>query len=259
MADKKPEKKPEKKAEAKPTSVEQSIVVFIGVFILITLIVIPSVLAGFGVNTGSFFDGTNFKEGLIGFLAKLFTSITFISIFTSLLFIVLLSYSRMRYNQVIENWKISKKTLGKPLPEYSPQSITDDKGLLTGLRDLSGIGGESPSASIHGPIAQAGNEKWQDIEAKINSANPSDWRLAILEADIVLFDMLDQMGLPGDSLGEKLKSADTSFFGTINEAWGAHKIRNTIAHEGSSYPLSYNEARRAIDLYRRVFEEFYFI
>ncbi len=254
MADKKPEKKPEKKAEAPKVSLEQNIVFVLGVIALLMLIVIPAVFAGFGVNSQSVFNADSFKEGFIGFAAKLFTSITFISVFVSLLFGVLIFYAKMRYNQVIENWKISKMTLGSPLAPYSGPNIG-----FAAPAGVAGLPGQNEQVAVHGPIAQAGNEKWQDIESKINSANPSDWRLAILEADIVLFEMLEQMGLPGETLGEKLKSADSSFFGTIQEAWGAHKIRNVIAHEGSGYALSYNEARRAIDLYRRVFEEFYFI
>lgn len=246
------DKKPEKKAEAPAVSLEQNIVFVVGVILLLLLIVIPAVLAGFGVNSQSVFNESSLKEGFIGFAAKLFTSITFISVFISLLFTVLIVYAKMRYNQVMENWKISQMTLGTPLSSGFAGVVGG------GLVGQGGILVEAPGA-VHGPIAQAGSEKWQDIESKINSANPSDWRLAILEADIVLFEMLEQMGLPGDSLGEKLKSADSSFFGTIQEAWGAHKIRNVIAHEGSGYPLTYNEARRAIDLYRRVFEEFYFI
>ncbi len=246
MAEKKPEKKGDKKPEAAPPSVLQNLIFIVGAIVLVLLIVIPSVLAGFGVDTVSLFDTTSLKENAISFLAKLFTSITFISIFCSLLFIVLISYVKMRYNQVMENWNLARATLAAPLP------------LHPGAEPVISLG-NAGGVAIHGPIAQAGNEKWKDIEGKINSANPSDWRLAILEADIILFDMLEQMGLPGESLGEKLMAADASFFGTLQEAWGAHKIRNVIAHEGSGYALSYNEARKAIDLYRRVFQEFYFI
>ncbi len=250
MAEKKPEKKGDKKPEAKPHSPVQNIIFILGAIVLVLLVVIPAVLSGFGVDTASVFDVSNLKEGFISFAAKLFTSITFISVFLCLLFIVLISYVKMRYNQVMENWNLSRATLGTPLPGHSGSAAD-----AAGQAALGTVGGEA----IHGPVAQAGNEKWLDIESKINSANPADWRLAILEADIVLFDMLTQMGLPGTSLGEKLMAADKSFFGTLQEAWGAHKIRNVIAHEGSGYALSYNEARRAIDLYRRVFEEFYFI
>lgn len=115
------EKKAEKKPEASPVSLEQNIVVIVGVFLLIGLIVVPAVLAGFGFDSSAIFNANNFKEGFIAFAARLFTSITFISVFLSLIFIVLISYAKMRYNQVIENWKISKATLSSPLAHIAGQ------------------------------------------------------------------------------------------------------------------------------------------
>lgn len=247
------EKKDDKKASApsKP-SIEQAFLVFLGLFVLIVLVVLPAVLAAFNVDSNGLFDLSTIKEFVITFIAKLFTTTTFISIFLTLLFILLIVYTKFKYNQVIEQFNASKTKLTVPLGggAGAPASVNHSVVLP---------GAEAVGMSVHGPQAEAGAERWRDIEQKINSAMPSDWRLAILEADIVLFDMLNQMGLPGKDLGEKLKSADTSFFGTLDDAWRAHKVRNVIAHEGASYNLTYDEARKTIEAYRRVFEEFYFI
>lgn len=251
MADKpksaaKPAAKPA--APAKP-AIEGIILTAIGLFVLLFLIVIPTVLGAFNVDTSGFVNWSGFKELLITVIAKIFTTITFISVFLILLLTLLLIYIHNKKKTIVENWKgtLSVKTIGQTVP------ITPIIGTTA-----PGLPGAMP-AEVHGPMAEAGNEQWLDVEAKINSVNPSDWRLAILEADILLDDMVKQMGLPGDSLGERLKAADASFFGTLEAAWSAHKIRNNIAHQGTAYDLSYSEARRAIDLYRRVFEEFYFI
>lgn len=101
--------------------------------------------------------------------------------------------------------------------------------------------------------------KWVKIQTHINSPNPSDWRLAILEADIMLFEILDKMGFQGDSIGEKLKGIKKEDMLTIDLAWEAHKVRNKIAHEGSNYDLSERDAKRAVDSFKKVFEEFYHI
>lgn len=103
------------------------------------------------------------------------------------------------------------------------------------------------------------NQKWQKVQAHINSTNPADWRLAILEADIMLDTILDKMGYQGDSIGDKLKGIEKSDFVSLDAAWEAHKVRNRIAHDGSDYPLNDREARRVIELYQKVFEEFYYI
>ena len=103
------------------------------------------------------------------------------------------------------------------------------------------------------------NEKWQKVLAHINSTNPSDWKLAILECDIMLADILEKMGYMQPSIGEKLKSIEPSDFTNIENAWEAHKIRNAIAHEGSDFLINEREAKRVIGLYETVFREFEYI
>lgn len=103
------------------------------------------------------------------------------------------------------------------------------------------------------------NQKWQKVQTHINSTNPGDWRLAILEADIMLDTILDKMGYQGDSIGDKLKGIEKSDFLTLDLAWEAHKVRNRIAHDGTDYALNDRDARRVIEMYQKVFEEFYYI
>ncbi len=103
------------------------------------------------------------------------------------------------------------------------------------------------------------NEKWDIVEKHINSENPNDWRLAILEADIALGEMLDKLGYRGESIGEQLKGVDKSNFTTIDDAWEAHKIRNLIAHEGASFLITDREAKRVISLFKKVFDEFEYV
>jgi hypothetical protein len=101
--------------------------------------------------------------------------------------------------------------------------------------------------------------RWKSVVEHVDSPNQNDWRQAIMEADIILEDILSKMGYQGDSLGEKLTRAEKADFKTLNEAWEAHKVRNMIAHEGSSFALSQYEAKRVVNLYRQVLEEFFYI
>ena len=100
------------------------------------------------------------------------------------------------------------------------------------------------------------NPVWGRILKNVQSDNESDWRLAILEADIILGDILDKLFLPGETIGDKLKAVEESDFRTIGNAWEAHKIRNKIAHEGESFAINQHETKRVIDLYKSVFDEF---
>lgn len=101
--------------------------------------------------------------------------------------------------------------------------------------------------------------KWEKILALSESKNESDWRQAIIEADIILGELLTHMGYKGETIGEQMKRVERGDFKTLAQASEAHHVRNRLAHDGSDYPLSQSEARRIIGLYRDVFEEFFYI
>lgn len=105
-------------------------------------------------------------------------------------------------------------------------------------------------------VSGAKSKRFQVVEKHMESANPAEWRLAIIEADALLEEMVKKMGYEGSTLGEMLKNIEPSDFTTLNDAWEAHKIRNQIAHQGSSYLFTKREAKRVIQLYEKVFQEF---
>lgn len=115
---------------------------------------------------------------------------------------------------------------------------------------------EAERAWRHAQGTLGSNSKWAEIETHATSGNPGDWRLAIIEADIMLDALLTEEGYPGGSVGEKLKSARPESFASLQDAWDAHKIRNDIAHRGSDFVLTQRSVTEAIAKYRRVFEEF---
>ena len=103
------------------------------------------------------------------------------------------------------------------------------------------------------------NEKWAKVQELINSANPNDWRVAILEADIMLAEVLEKAGFHGDTIGDQLKTIEKGDMVTLDSAWEAHKIRNEVAHGGNDFQLNERDAKATIELYKKVFEEFYHI
>lgn len=115
---------------------------------------------------------------------------------------------------------------------------------------------EEISVGVYPTVSNPLQEKWGNIKKLADSQNPSDWRLAIIEADIILSDLLDKLQLPGDTMGEKLKAVEKSDFITLDAAWEAHKFRNSIAHEGSDFLINEREIHRVISLYESVFKEF---
>ncbi len=103
------------------------------------------------------------------------------------------------------------------------------------------------------------SKKWDRIVDFAGSDNPNDWRQAILEADIMLNDLLEEQGYTGADLGEKLHGAQIGDFVSLNEAWEAHKVRNKVAHQGADLNLPKREVVRVLGMFEKVFREFNYI
>lgn len=112
-------------------------------------------------------------------------------------------------------------------------------------------------ATQHPAIAETRRDhnRWGHVMTLIESPQENDWRQAIIEADIMLDDLLSQLGYHGISVGEKLRVVDPARFRTLQNAWEAHKIRNEIAHQGSAFPLTDHVAYRTIHNYEAVMRE----
>jgi len=101
--------------------------------------------------------------------------------------------------------------------------------------------------------------RWNRVLEHANSSDEHKWRLAILEADIMLNELLDLQGYKGETIAEKMKQVSRTNFNSIDDAWEAHKVRNRVAHEGADYHISEREKDHVINLFERVFKEFGFI
>lgn len=71
--------------------------------------------------------------------------------------------------------------------------------------------------------------KWLDVESNLKNDEASI-HFAILNADKLLDAALKARGFKGTTMGERMKSARTTFRNN-NAVWTAHKLRNQIAHE----------------------------
>lgn len=103
---------------------------------------------------------------------------------------------------------------------------------------------------------EAKNPRWELILDLMQSPAEADWRMAIIEADILLEESLTYTGFTGFGVGEMLTNANPKSFATYQSAWEAHKVRNDISHMGSAFKLNREDANRTLNFYRSVFEEF---
>jgi len=191
----------------------------------------PLPTVGFDVFAvfGQLFSGSGAGDlvslgGVFGFLSVMWTSITILAYITSIIFLTLYVYASVR------------KNLDE---ELQTQSLRNEEKLYDQLYRGAARGNRLDSLLAHS-----------------DSDNPNDWKLAIIEADIILDDVLKQQGYAGNSLGERLKSISPNQLESLQDAWEAHKIRNRIAHEGADFVLTKRLAQETVTKYQRVFAEF---
>ena len=118
---------------------------------------------------------------------------------------------------------------------------------------------EAASQTIAGRDVPRSQLRWNRIMEEIASGAEQNLRLAILEADIMLGELLGVLGYRGETMADKMRQVDRANFNTIDLAWEAHRARNAIAHQGTTASISAHEANRVINLYQKIFREFKFI
>lgn len=73
------------------------------------------------------------------------------------------------------------------------------------------------------------HKKWEEIRLLLKTSMAGA-RLSIIEADKLLDRALKELGFPGETMGDRLKSA-ASRLGSKDAVWDAHRLRNRLVHE----------------------------
>ncbi|MEK7547213.1 MAG: hypothetical protein AAB536_03495 [Patescibacteria group bacterium] len=108
------------------------------------------------------------------------------------------------------------------------------------------------------------NERWESIVSRSRINSPESLRMAIIDADNFVDDVLKRMGLEGDSMASKektggsmadrLENLSTDDFKTLNRLWAAHRVRNKIVHE-PGFVVSREEAQTTLADYASFLKE----
>lgn len=93
------------------------------------------------------------------------------------------------------------------------------------------------------------------IEGSIEQGNNASYSMAIINADKLLDRALQDLRIPGRTMGDRLKKiGNMKRLSQLNAVWGAHKIRNRIAHE-SDYQPSYQETMHALKSFKQALKD----
>ncbi len=127
--------------------------------------------------------------------------------------------------------------------------------MLLMLRGLSGdlqqtlFGGSRPLISRSTIV-----KRWDTILSRLEGDNPSQYKVAVLEADAFTDEILSGIGYKGATMAEKLEGIHPGQLETKNNIAEAHQIRNRIVYE-TDFVISREEAQQCLDNYRKFFDE----
>lgn len=95
--------------------------------------------------------------------------------------------------------------------------------------------------------------KWLEIENSVRRDNSASWQLAIMNADKLLDQALRERRFKGRTMGERMKSAQ-KVWKNANHVWGAHKVRNQLAHEVNA-SVSYDTTLRSLSAFKQALKD----
>ncbi|MDO5481191.1 MAG: hypothetical protein Q4F60_02505 [Candidatus Saccharibacteria bacterium] len=95
--------------------------------------------------------------------------------------------------------------------------------------------------------------KFLKLENGLSRDNPASFSVSIIEADKLLDRAMMELGISGNTMGDRLKNSGTRF-SQLNSVWYAHKTRNQIAHE-PDFQVDYNKARHALATYKQALKD----
>lgn len=100
----------------------------------------------------------------------------------------------------------------------------------------------------HGLSREEIRAKWEEIE-RIASQGTMGAKMAIVEADKLLDGALKSIMLPGETMGERLKSGCYKY-PELRDVWFAHKLRNQLVHE-ATFEIGSRDAVAAIRAFKK--------
>ena len=122
------------------------------------------------------------------------------------------------------------------------------KGLSSDLKTAL-YGTERPITSKNTAI-----KRFEAMCERLTSDNPSQYKVALLEADAFADEILAGIGYQGATMTEKLQLVRGGQLQTKDVLAEAHEVRNHIVHD-ATFVLSREEAEKYLEDYRKFFDE----
>ncbi|EKE16515.1 MAG: hypothetical protein ACD_11C00004G0013 [uncultured bacterium] len=102
------------------------------------------------------------------------------------------------------------------------------------------------------PVVSKGKmqKKWDKVVSRMKTGSISQFKVAILEADMIVDDILGKIGYKGNNMTERLAQVNPNQLDYLEELQKAHEVRNKIVHE-ESFVLDETVAKETLETYEK--------
>jgi hypothetical protein len=91
-------------------------------------------------------------------------------------------------------------------------------------------------------------KKWDKIRNLMADQKEHSYKIAIIQADDIIDDLIKRMGYMGENMGDRLAKINPGQIDNIEELKKAHEIKNRIVHE-DDFKLTKEQAEEVIGYY----------
>ncbi len=95
---------------------------------------------------------------------------------------------------------------------------------------------------------------WRKINKKQESGSEAEYKLAIIEADTMLEEVLKRMGHTQETVEEKIKAVKFLDSKNLENLKEARKVRNSIVHD-PDYNLTLDKTKEVLKVYEDTFKD----
>lgn len=95
---------------------------------------------------------------------------------------------------------------------------------------------------------------WVRVVNRLEMPDSAEHKLALIEADDIVDNILRRMGYAGNDLGERLAHLTAMTLPNLNQLTQAHQVRNNIVHD-PDYHLTLDQARKTLEVYEAALKD----
>lgn len=90
--------------------------------------------------------------------------------------------------------------------------------------------------------------RWRKIEKRVEEGIESELKLAVIEADDFLIQMIEDRGIEGENFEELIKNAGRTMIPNSEEIMQAHEVRNSIVYN-PDYKIDLGKIKKIMAIY----------